>query len=238
MPVKKMKKPKKARAPRGSAAEKKKGLKQKQKQKQVVTVQVSSGGSGGGGYIPIPQAPEINYALLANLIKPAATVDVPIAAKNPEISAARTKILEKLAMRPMMGSSAEGRFGYEPMRESFSASSAKVGGGSSKMSFEPSESESIAPKASEVKPKRKYTRKPIAVAVEAEREFMPARGGEFERMIVAQKELGQRPSSQQSLPTYFDVPESGTESESNVRSAFQRLKEKQKQEIAGASSFV
>ena len=83
MPVKKMKKPKKARAPRGSAAEKKKGLKQKQKQKQVVTVQVSSGGSGGGGYIPIPQAPEINYALLANLIKPANTVDVPIRAAAP-----------------------------------------------------------------------------------------------------------------------------------------------------------
>lgn len=83
MPVKKMKKPKKARAPRGSAAEKKKGLKQKQKQKQVVNVQVSSGGSGGGGYVPIPQAPEINYALLANLIKPAATVDVPIRAAAP-----------------------------------------------------------------------------------------------------------------------------------------------------------
>ena len=56
----------------------KKGLKQKQKQKQQVTVNVSSGG-GGGGFIPAPQAPTFDYSLLANLIRPAATVDVPLA---------------------------------------------------------------------------------------------------------------------------------------------------------------
>lgn len=61
----------------------KKGLKQKQKQKQQVTVNVSSGG-GGGGYIPFaPQsAPTFDYSLLANLIRPAATVDVPIMAQQ------------------------------------------------------------------------------------------------------------------------------------------------------------
>jgi hypothetical protein len=61
----------------------KKGLKQKQKQKQQVTVNVSSGG-GGGGFIPFtPQAaPTFDYSLLANLIRPAATVDVPIMAQQ------------------------------------------------------------------------------------------------------------------------------------------------------------
>ena len=60
----------------------KKGLKQKQKQKQQVVVNVSSGGGGGGGFIPAPQAPTFDYSLLANLIRPAATVDVPIAAQQ------------------------------------------------------------------------------------------------------------------------------------------------------------
>lgn len=86
MPPKKAKKPRKPRVAR-SATEKKKGLKQKQKQKQQVNVNVSSAGSG---YIPIPQAPEINYSLLSQLLRPAATVDVPIRAQaNPEPIAAR-----------------------------------------------------------------------------------------------------------------------------------------------------
>lgn len=75
------KKPKKPRAKR--AVKSKKGLKQKQKQRQQVNVNVSAGGSGGGGYIPIPQAPEINYSLLSQLIRPANTVDVPIRAAAP-----------------------------------------------------------------------------------------------------------------------------------------------------------
>lgn len=60
----------------------KKGLKQKQKQKQQVVVNVSGG--GGGGFIPAPisQAPTFDYSLLANLIRPAATVDIPIAAQQ------------------------------------------------------------------------------------------------------------------------------------------------------------
>ena len=57
--------------------------KQKQKQRQVVNVQVSSGGSGGGGFIPVPQAPAFDYSLLANLIRPANTVDMPIRAMAP-----------------------------------------------------------------------------------------------------------------------------------------------------------
>ena len=81
MPVKKVKKPRTRRAP----ATKKKGLKQKQKQKQIqkVNVQVSAGGSGGGGtqFIPMPSAPAFDYAQLASLIRPAATVDIPIRAQ-------------------------------------------------------------------------------------------------------------------------------------------------------------
>jgi hypothetical protein len=90
MPVKKTKKPRTRRAPA-----KKKGLKQKQKQKQIqkVNVQVSAGGSSGGGgtqFIPMPQAPAFDYAQLASLIRPAATVDVPIRAQaNPEPLPAR-----------------------------------------------------------------------------------------------------------------------------------------------------
>lgn len=59
--------------------------KQKQKQRQVVNVQVSSGGSGGGGtsFIPMPQAPAFDYSLLASLIRPANTVDMPIRAMAP-----------------------------------------------------------------------------------------------------------------------------------------------------------
>ena len=87
MPPKKAKKPRKPRVAR-SATEKKKGLKQKQKQKQQVNVNVSSGGGGGSGYIPIPQAPEINYSLLTQLLRPAATVDVPIRAQVPVPEAA------------------------------------------------------------------------------------------------------------------------------------------------------
>lgn len=58
--------------------------KQKQKQRQVVNVQVSSGGSGGGtSFIPMPQAPAFDYSLLASLIRPANTVDMPIRAMAP-----------------------------------------------------------------------------------------------------------------------------------------------------------
>ena len=95
MPPKKAKKP---RAKRGPA--KKSGTKQKQKQRQVVNVQVSSGGSGGGGgYIPIPQAPSIDYSLISQLIRPANTVDMPIRAAAP--------MAESIAVRPA---------GEEPLR--------------------------------------------------------------------------------------------------------------------------
>lgn len=99
MPPKKAKKPRKPRVAR-TAAEKKKASKQKQKQKQVVNVQVSSGGGGGSGYIPIPQAPEINYSLLSQLLRPANVVDVPIreAAAATEPITARVAVEE--AIRP------------------------------------------------------------------------------------------------------------------------------------------
>jgi hypothetical protein len=91
------KKPRKPRAKR--AVKSKKGLKQKQKQRQQVNVNVSAGGSGGGGYIPIPQAPEINYSLLSQLIRPANTVDVPIraAAAVPEAPFVRPAEVPNLA---------------------------------------------------------------------------------------------------------------------------------------------
>jgi hypothetical protein len=96
--------------------------KQKQKQKQIqkVSVNVSGGGSGSGGFIPIPQAPSFDYAALANLIRPAATVDMPIVAQ---------------AARPVanlpVASGIEARSASGSIRPSFSSSSAKVGGGSS-----------------------------------------------------------------------------------------------------------
>lgn len=93
--------------------------KQKQKQKQVqkVSVSVSGGGSGSGGFIPIPQAPSFDYAALASLIRPAATVDMPIAVQ------ARPN---RPAPPIPVGSSIESRFASEPMSQSFSASSAKA----------------------------------------------------------------------------------------------------------------
>jgi len=73
----------KGKSKRKSRAKKpKEKARQKQKQRQTVNVQVSSGGSGGGGtsFIPMPQAPAFDYSLLANLIRPANTVDMPIRA--------------------------------------------------------------------------------------------------------------------------------------------------------------
>jgi len=77
------KKPRKPRAKRAPAKKSKKGLKQKQKQRQEVNVNVSAGGSGGGGYVPIPQAPSVDYGLISQLLRPAATVDAPIRAAAP-----------------------------------------------------------------------------------------------------------------------------------------------------------
>lgn len=89
---KKLKKPRAKRAP--AAKKSKKGLKQKQKQRQEVQVNVSAGGSGGGGYVPIPQAPSIDYGLISQLLRPAATVDVPIRAAAPVAKAPFVKPAE------------------------------------------------------------------------------------------------------------------------------------------------
>jgi len=71
------------RRARGTAKPKSK-TKQKQKQRQTVNVQVSSGGSGGGtSFIPMPQAPAFDYSLLASLIRPANTVDMPMRTMAP-----------------------------------------------------------------------------------------------------------------------------------------------------------
>jgi len=147
---KKLRKPRAKRAP---AKKSKKGLKQKQKQKQEVQVNVSAGGSGGGGYIPIPQAPSIDYNLISQLIRPAATVDAPIRAAAPvpeapfvrpaeppslagEVKAKRTYTKKP---KPIV---VEGFVsGTKPMASSRDAFT--VGGGnSSKVQFASSESES------------------------------------------------------------------------------------------------
>lgn len=99
MPPKKVKKPRAKREPA-----KKRGTKQKQKQRQVVNVQVSGGGSGGGGtsFIPIPQAPSIDYSLLSQLIRPANTVDVPIRAAAPMAAPIAVRPAEEEPLRPAM----------------------------------------------------------------------------------------------------------------------------------------
>ena len=97
MPPKKEKKPRTKRAPA-----KKKGLRQKQKQRQVVNVQVSSGGSGGGGYIPVPQAPSIDYRLISQLIRPANTVDVPMREMAPIAAPIAVRPAEPEPLRPAM----------------------------------------------------------------------------------------------------------------------------------------
>lgn len=75
----------KGKSKRKTRAKPKEKARQKQKQRQTVNVQVSSGGSGGGGtsFIPMPQAPAFDYSLLASLIRPANTVDMPIRAMAP-----------------------------------------------------------------------------------------------------------------------------------------------------------
>jgi hypothetical protein len=218
MPPKKRVKKSRARKPV------KKGLKQKQKQKQQqkVNVSVSAGGSGGGGtqFIPMPSAPAFDYAQLANLIRPAATVDVPIRAQaNPEPIAARAPEAESLKELTSKQVSKQLRFSEgEPEEIEFE-------------SMPESMPESIAPKA-DIK-----QRKPRGPYGSTKQKYTDI--GRNIQNVFAMGAM-ERPSSQQSLPTYFDVPESGTESEVNVRSAFQRLKEKKKQEIAkktGVMSF-
>jgi hypothetical protein len=78
---------------------------QKQKQRQVVNVQVSSGGSGGGGtsFIPMPQAPAFDYNLLASLIRPANTVDMPIREAAPIPEPVQLRPAEEIPLREASG---------------------------------------------------------------------------------------------------------------------------------------
>jgi len=181
MPVKKTKKPRARRAPA-----KKKGLKQKQKQKQrqVVNVQVSSGGSGGGGtqFIPMPSAPAFDYAQLAQLIRPANTVDVPIRAQaNPEPIAAREAAAPSLAGE--MGRSSGGfqvPMGSQTVFQGEKAPSADA----------PISGQQKAGKTR--KPRGPNKPKPIAYVVQGGYESESPRygseyGSEYERMVEAQK---------------------------------------------------
>jgi len=97
---------------KGGKSKPKEKSRQKQKQRQTVNVQVSSGGSGGGGtsFIPMPQAPAFDYSLLANLIRPANTVDVPIRAAAPMAESIATRPAETQTLAddlPMGGSESE-----------------------------------------------------------------------------------------------------------------------------------
>lgn len=208
MPPKKAKKPRKPRAAR-SATEKKKGLKQKQKQKQVVNVQVSSGGGGTSGFIPIPQAPSIDYSLLSNLLRPANVVDVPIRAAAPMAESIATRAAGTQTLAEATRAAEEPTF-KQPFiaATDFPSESEGEGGFISKK-------KGGRPVGSKNKPR------PIAVAVEGE--FMPMRGSEFERMTEAQKELsGQR--------RFINIGQGGE----SVSSRFERLPSIQR---AGASSF-
>ncbi len=120
----------KGKRKRTRKAKPKEKARQKQKQRQTVNVQVSSGGSGGGtSFIPIPQAPAFDYSLLANLIRPANTVDMPIramapisepmqirAAESPTLAEAKKESQERKGMQ-MEDINVAGR--AESMREAY-----------------------------------------------------------------------------------------------------------------------
>lgn len=213
--------PKKKRAP---PKKRKYTQKQKQKQKQSVNVKVSTGGGGGGtSFIPIPQAPAIDYAMLSQYLRPPNTVDAPIAAKSPEISAARTKIAERLAMRkpedlmPQVRASEQASMG--PLQGGMSSSSSRgksvafVGASSA-----PSESESEVVAANVRRKGRpsgsKNKPKPVATAYVEPSMFSS--------------------STEQGVPNYFesDIP-SEPESRRYAQAAFERLKEKKAREMTG-----
>lgn len=159
MPPKKAKRPKR-RAPT------KKGLKQKQKQQQRVNVNVSSGGGGGsGGFIPIPQAPSIDYALLSNLLRPANTVDVPIRAQAPTTESIATREAETQTLEELRRPTRPAPKTPEPPAPIPSF-------------FSDTETEDVPikiPKARKVRKDAGTTRSKIV------------QGSEFERMIEAQK---------------------------------------------------
>jgi hypothetical protein len=95
-PQKKLRKPKK----------KKDKLKQKQKQqqKQSVVLNVSAGSSGGGGgFIPQQQAPQIDYSLIANLLRPSNTIQQPFR----ETIAESELLLPRRAEEPTLSSAKE-----------------------------------------------------------------------------------------------------------------------------------
>jgi len=180
MPVKKTKKPRARRAPA-----KKKGLKQKQKQRQEqkVNVSVSAGGSAGGTqFIPMPSAPAFDYAQLAQLIRPANTVDVPIRAQaNPEPIAAREAGSQTLAQefpRPQRAAppTPVKRMGSQTMfQEEESAPSADM------PITKPGGKVRGRPSGSKNKPK------PVAYVVQGGYESDAPSGSEYERMREAQK---------------------------------------------------
>ena len=173
MPPKKAKKPRAKRAP-------KKGLKQKQKQRQVVNVQVSSGGSGGGGtqFIPMQQAPQFDYSLLASLIRPANTVDVPIRAMAP--------MAESIAVRPA-----------EPIllaesKKPFDMSNLYVGG----FNTEPEEPVKIkrASRTTEEKERRRQTdnARKVREAEEVERNVRAGFGAPIQATVVSGGLFGEK----------------------------------------------
>jgi len=203
MPPKKAKKPRTRRAP----AKKNKGLKQKQKQRQVVNVQVSAGGSGGGGtqFIPMPQAtqaPQFDYSLLASLIRPANTVDVPIRAAAPVAESVATRAAEPEAIRPSFMNVASQT--EKEMKEAASqseslmaamerpASQTSTGGGSSK--------EAEAPYG--YTPSGRIRKEPLKTATKKKKIFIsdPAEESEAAMSMGAMSEPSFNPRSRGFIP--------------------------------------
>tara|TARA_R110002126_G_scaffold40524_6_gene119187 strand:+ start:339 stop:905 length:567 start_codon:yes stop_codon:yes gene_type:complete len=79
--------------------------KQKQQQKQSVVLNVSAGSSGGGGFIPQQQAPQIDYSLISNLLRPMTTIQQPFR----ETIAEPELLLPRRAEEPTLSSAKTGR---------------------------------------------------------------------------------------------------------------------------------
>lgn len=151
----------KGKRKRTSKAKPKSKTRQKQKQRQTVNVQVSSGGSGGGGtsFIPMPQAPAFDYSLLASLIRPANTVDMPIRAMTPIPEPVQTREAEAQTI-------AESKGGF-PVPTGFPSRSKQAMSESSgvESGFITSDTERAtkAPRADKGKPRGSYKEKQVNI---------------------------------------------------------------------------
>jgi len=140
---------------------------QKQKQRQTVNVQVSSGGSGGGtSFIPMPQAPAFDYSLLASLIRPANTVDMPIRAMTPIPEPVQTREAESQTLAESRAEPPISKGGF-PVPTGFPSRSKQAMSESSgvESGFITSDTERVvkAPRADKGKPRGSYKEKQVNI---------------------------------------------------------------------------